>query len=266
VAPVALITGASGLIGRHVVARWAVPGVQLVPVGSADDLLLPGAPDRLVRRVRPTVVLHLAWTASGTPGYRDDERNAAWVAASLELARSCAETGAWFIGTGTAVDSAHDPPDAYSAAKVQLRRLLATAIDARDCSWLRPYYVVDPDQRRPALVADALRARESGDVLVLRTPDSRHDFVHAADVADAAQTVVRHHLGGEVPVGSGVARPVTDLVRALGAAWEPAPMLAQIAQPSPTSTPAQHHEAADVRMLRDHGWTPSRTKEMFQSA
>jgi nucleoside-diphosphate-sugar epimerase len=259
-APV-LITGATGLLGRHVVAGWSDPDLEPVPTTSAVDLLVPGAAHDLVRHVRPAVVLHLAWTASGTPAYRDDVRNAAWVDTTVELAESAADVGAWFIGTGTAVDRADDPSDAYSAAKVAVRARLATAIDAGDCTWLLPFYVVDPEVGRPALVAEALAARDAGRPLVLRTPESRHDFVHAADVAEAVRIAVHHRLGGEVPIGTGVARPVRDLVDALGAPWAPASSATRHDR-----GPAQHHEAANPQRLLDHGWAPTHTKEMFHGA
>jgi nucleoside-diphosphate-sugar epimerase len=256
VAAVALITGATGLIGRHLVNDWAVSGLEPVPVGSGDDLLAAGVPAALVARVRPAVVVHLAWTASGTAGYRQDARNTAWVTASAALAQASIDSGAWFVGTGTAVDASGDPPDPYTAAKVRLRRLLAPLIDQDRCSWVRPFYVVDPDLGRPALVAAARRARTAGEPLELLTPGSRHDFVLAADVADAVRTVVEHRLPGKVDVGSGELRRVADLVTALGTDWVAAP-----GAPDGAGAPAaaQHHETADIGRLRDLGWTAHRT-------
>ena len=272
-AAVVLITGATGLIGRYVVAHWALPDLEPVPLSSASDLLSPGAAAAVVRDVRPAAVLHLAWTASGTPGYRDDARNAAWVTATHELADACAEAGAWFVGTGTVVDSApvDGDTDAYTAAKVRVRRELAPLIDSGGCSWLRPAYVVDPDVGRPAVVAAALAARASGEPVHLRTPGSVHDFVHARDVASAAAVVLGDRLVGEVPIGSGVARPVTDLVAALGCAWvaDPTQVAAVAAAPTGVRTapapPIHGAEAADIARLREHGWTPFFTEEMFES-
>jgi nucleoside-diphosphate-sugar epimerase len=261
-AAVALITGATGLIGRHLLEIWDVDGLEPLPAVGVD-LLVPGAADDLVQRVRPSVVVHLAWTASGTANYRDDARNAAWVDASLALAAAAARHQAWFVGTGTAVDEQAVPADAYTAAKVRLRAELAPSIADGACSWLRPYYVVDPTLGRPSLVAAALRARDAGQPLALRTPQSRHDFVHARDVGAAALLVVRHRMPGEVAVGSGEARPVTDLVEALGATWT---TTGGERMASPAQVPAQAHSAADVRRLRQHGWNPHWTKEMFHRA
>ena len=94
-AAVALITGASGLIGQHVLRAMGRRGLGADAVDhQRDDLLAPGVPTALVERVQPAVVVHLAWVASGTPGYRDSPDNERWLRASLELARPAAPPGA----------------------------------------------------------------------------------------------------------------------------------------------------------------------------
>lgn len=255
-ATTALITGATGLIGGHVVRHWDIRGLEPVFLDRrSEDLLTPGVPTALVRRLRPAVVVHLAWTASGTPGYRTSPDNDRWVEASLELERACQDAGAWLVATGTVLDSTGDSPDAYSAAKVRLRHALTPAIAAQTVTWLRPYYVVDPEMRRPALIADALAARDAGVTLGLRTPESRHDFIHASDVGRAVVVTVRHRLHGVVPIGSGRLRTVRDLVAALGVPWIPT-------ADAPTAI-SQHHEAADSTRLRDLGWSPKLTEQLF---
>jgi nucleoside-diphosphate-sugar epimerase len=257
VATVALITGAGGLIGQQVLRHWDL--VEVLPQAvhhSSDDLLAPGVPTELVTRVAPSIVVHLAWAASGDPGYRTSADNDRWVLASLELASACRAAGAWFVATGTPLDLGGAATDAYSSAKLELWRQLEPAVRAGEITWLRPYYVVDPDRRRPVLVEQALRARESGGSLVLRTPDSRHDFIHASDVGRAVVTALRHRLFGEVPIGSGQLRRVRDLVTALGVSWSSDPGGSDTAPP-------QHHEAADIRHLLELGWSPVSTQKLF---
>jgi len=257
VAALALITGASGLIGRHVVAQWDVEGLRPEAVEHArDDLLQPGAAAALVERERPAVVVHLAWAASGTPGYRHSDDNERWVRATLELARACADAGATLVATGTSLDKQAAPADAYAASKVRLWGELSAAVAAGAMTWVRPYYVVDPERRRPALVDAALAAKEAGTPVVLRTPDSAHDFIHAADVGSAIVLAVREDMRGEVPIGCGRLRRVCDLVSALGIPWEPG----ADAAPAPES---HLEEVADIRRLRERGWTPARTEALF---
>jgi nucleoside-diphosphate-sugar epimerase len=259
VAPVALITGASGLIGTHVLEQWDIDGLGAQAVDHAhDDLLVPGVPAALVQRVRPAVVVHLAWAASGTPGYRHSADNERWVGASLELARACREAGVPLVATGTSLDRTAAPSDPYAASKVRLWQELAPAVAAAALTWVRPYYVFDPERRRPALVEHALAAQAAGSPVVLQTPDSEHDFIHAADVGRAIVAAVRDDLRGEVPVGSGRLRRVRDLVAALGVEWVGG-------ADAEVSTAGHVGEVADTRRLRALGWTPVRTDELFAS-
>lgn len=239
----ALITGASGLIGRALLTRWDVAGVDAVPVRHRDsDLLRPGAAVDLITRARPDVVVHLAWCASGTPRYRTSTDNAAWVAATLELWDACRAAGTHLVATGTVLDAgagAH-AADAYTRAKSRLRAALG---GHRQLTWLRPHYVFSPADRRPRLVADVLAGEPLG------TPRAAHDFVHVDDVARAIVDVVRHRLAGPVDIGSGCLRTVAGLARALGADLP--------------DEIAESGTVADIEPLRRLGWSPTTTTEFF---
>jgi nucleoside-diphosphate-sugar epimerase len=255
----ALITGATGLLGHYVLAAWDVPGLDPVPApieGSGWDLLEPGAATRMLDKVRPEVVVHLAWAASGTPDYRTSPDNPRWVEATVELAAACLDRGIRFLGTGTVVESeTPDPADLYATAKHEIRRRLTADIDGARIAWIQPFYVFDPEVGRPAVVADSLRARAEGRSVALRSPHSAHDFVHAADVGRAVVTVVRADLRGQLPMGSGRLHQVCDVVTALGVPWLPA-VDADLA--------TSHSErAADPASLLAAGWRPTATEEFF---
>ena len=255
----ALITGATGLLGHHVLAAWDVPGLDPVPApieGPGWDLLEPEAPTRMLDRVRPEVVVHLAWAASGTPDYRISPDNPRWVEATVELANACLDRGIRFLGTGTVVESeTPDPSDVYATAKHEIRQRLAADITGGRIAWIQPFYVFDPEVGRPAVVADALRARAAGGSVALRSPHSAHDFVHAADVGRAVVTCVRADLRGQLPVGSGRLREVCTVVTALGVPWGSA---------ETGGTTVSHAErTADSSRLRAAGWRPTSTEEFF---
>jgi nucleoside-diphosphate-sugar epimerase len=248
-----LITGASGLLGRHTVAAW-LPAVERTLVDSrTHDLLTSGVFGQLIRELRPDVVLHLAWTASSTPGYRTSTANAGWRSASHEAARTCLDLGIQFVATGTVVD---DGPgaDAYTDAKAALRADLGDEIDAGHVTWLRPHYVFDPDEPSPAVLRAAGAARVAGRPVELATPEATHDFVHAADVGRAVVAAVVHGLDGIVDIGSGRLRTVSALVEAGGARWTA----------TGPSTHNRHGGArADTALLRTTGWLPSDTERYF---
>lgn len=255
-----LITGAGGLIGSHVLAAWDIEELSLMPAptrSESSDLLVPGTACRLVSVLRPAIVIHLAWVASGTPGYRTSPDNERWVAATLELANASQATGARFLGTGTSLEGDEAcAGDAYTAAKAKVRLLLGEPIARGEIGWLQPFYVFDPDRGRPALVADALRARASGTEVVLRSPHQVHDFVHAADVGRAIVACVRAGLTGQVPIGSGTTRQVCDLVSGLGISW--------VAGRDAVHVESHAARPADTGRLRSTGWFPTSTEEFFK--
>ncbi|MDX6204510.1 MAG: hypothetical protein QOF39_567 [Frankiales bacterium] len=256
-ASTALITGGTGLIGQAVLKGWTDPELEPVPLDrSADDLLVPGTATAVVRRLRPAVVVHLAWVASGTPGYRGSADNERWLAATLELASACTDNDALLFATGSPLDREGAAADAYSGAKSALWQALLPAVSIGEIGWLRPFYVIDPDRRRPALVNQAIAARDAGHPLTLLTPESRHDFVHVDDVAAAVCAAATHRLTGEVEIGSGRLRTVRELVEALGVAW-------QAADPAPEGSPPHAHLPANVARLVDLGWSPTTTEELF---
>lgn len=219
------------------------------------DLLVPGASWTLTLGMRPSVVLHLAWTASGTAGYRSSPDNERWVETSLELREAARAVGARYIATGTGVDDTA-PVDAYAAAKQRLRQALGEDIGQHAIAWLRPFYVTDPEGGRPELVAHALHMKSKNRTAALRTPYALHDFVHVADAARAIALVVSRGVQGAVDIGAGRLRPVHELVTALGVPWR-----ADDTTPAPT---AQVHTPADTAVLRAAGWWPTMTEELFQ--
>jgi len=252
VAATTLITGASGLIGGWTLRHWA--GSRPVAVDHAkSDLMRPGTVTAVLDEARPDVVVHLAWSASGTPGYRESEDNALWLEATLELARLCRERDIGLFCTGTVVDETAEPLDRYTRSKSELRNALASDISSGTVTWLRPHYVFDPEAGRPALLADATAAAAAGRPVLLGSPDSEHDFVHAADVGRAVAQAVKHGLRGVVDIGSGRTRRVSQVVEALGVAWQPS------AQPfAPTRT-----SPAIISALTATGWSASLTEEFF---
>lgn len=245
-----LITGGSGLVGRRVVQAMAGGPDEVRTVGRADgDLLADGAWAALLTAHRPDVVVHLAWSASSLPGYRQDADNWRWADSTVAAAELAAARGIRFIGTGTSVDDvvAEDP---YSRSKAGARTALADGIADGALTWIRPFYVFDETGPSPAVLRAALAAQADGAPVGLASPDARHDFVHATDVGTAIRTVVAAELTGAIDIGSGALASVAELVEAYRVAWTPA---------GSPSDAAASEAVADVARLRAAGWSPDAT-------
>lgn len=253
-----LITGGSGLIGRWVRHHWPEALGELVAPGRDEiDLLADGGPRRLLERYRPSRVIHLAWCASGTPGYREAPDNHRWVKATVELVAATDAVGATLWVTGTGADDDATNPDGYVAAKHELRQALAESVSQCHLGWMRPFHVFDPVAVRPQLVAHVRRYADSGRPVELQTPGARHDFVHAADVGVAVAHIVQYDLRGVVDIGTGTLTSVGDFVTHLGARW-------WAAQDGPGADHRGRVEhAADTSRLRATGWRPRRSEEFW---
>jgi nucleoside-diphosphate-sugar epimerase len=259
-----LITGASGLIGRRVLEAYGEGGAgaggqtgdRLIRIGRADDLLEPGSWRRVLDEHRPDVVVHLAWSASSTPDYRNHDDNARWADATVEAVELASSRGIQVVATGTSVD---DVPadDAYSRSKATVRAALSDRIDRGELAWLRPFYVFDEEAPSPAVLRAALAAHAEGEPVALATPDARHDFIHARDAGAAIRTAIAARLTGVIDIGSGAVAAVSDLVESYGVRWVPA------GAPAVPSSVAASERPAEVAALRAAGWMPVVTDRRF---
>lgn len=252
------MSGATGLIGSSVLEAWSATDTELVTVGRSEvDILDPGALATFVKRMAPDSVLHLAWSAGGTAGYREAPENDQWVTISREVATVCLDSGIRFIGTGTVLDDAEDREDGsdrYARSKRTLRAELGDALAAGRVTWLRPFYVFDPQRHRPGVLRAARDASTTDQPVRLLSPDSAHDFVHVSDVARAIEAVVTHEVKGVVDIGSGTTHRVADLVTRAGYAWVPA---------DSTEDPEHDDRTAHLEPLVTTGWAPTHTERFF---
>jgi nucleoside-diphosphate-sugar epimerase len=252
-----LITGATGLVGRWIRRIWELDDSDdiLVPCSRSDsDLLAADNFARLIDDVRPATVVHLAWSAGSVPGYRQSVDNDRWAAVTLEASRRCEGIGARLVALGTVLDDRR-ATDAYTRSKQNLRRALDPGIASGTVTWLRPFYVFDPEAGRPSVLRIAAAAQREGRIVELRDPSARHDFVHAADVARAIITSVRERLQGTIDIGSGRTHTVAQLMTSAGFSWT---------QMNVPGAVAHDERAADTSILLATGWEPIATDRFFE--
>lgn len=272
-----LLTGASGFVGRalvaplraqgfelHVVTRHAMPAAEGVHRHAAD-LLDATAARALLRDVRPAVLLHAAWYVAHGRFWTAPE-NADWVDASEALADAFAEAGGRrFVGIGTCaeyaatdgVDSAPwpetrrlAPETPYGIAKAALAARLAALARRRGLSvaWGRLFHLFGeaehPDRLVPSVALALLAGREA------RCASGRpvRDFASTAFVGRALAALAASAVTGAVNVASGEGRSIADLVRLIGEAAGRPDLIRLGALPDrPGEVPAM---VADVTRLR----------------
>jgi GDP-4-dehydro-6-deoxy-D-mannose reductase len=277
----ALITGATGFAGAHLVAACEAAGDDVVPAppSSALDLRDPAAARRLVAGARPDVVYHLAARAHVGQSWEDPigtlSDNVAMTAALLEAVRAEApEAVVISVGSGeeygppetVPTTEAHPlrPQNPYAVSKASsglLARFYADAhglrvIHARAFNHAgpgqEPIYAIANFARQ---FAEGLNAGADPITIVTGSPDTRRDFTDVRDVVRAYRILARHGEPGIFNVCSGVSRSARELLVALGE-------VAGVAvdhQVDPAKVRA--HEVFEIRGANDHltsatAWRP----------
>jgi nucleoside-diphosphate-sugar epimerase len=278
-----LVTGASGFIGRHclpVLARngFVVEAVSLHaenPAGpgavrwhEADLLDAAGTRD-LIRRLRPSHLLHLAWYA--VPGkYWTAPENKAWFHASVDLFRefaaaggrrivaagSCAEYD-WSHGVCNEATTPLAPATPYGAAKHALQvELSALSVQAGlSAAWARIFFLYGPHEHPDRLIPSVIRALIAGEPARCTEGSQVRDFLHVEDAADALVALLRSSVTGAVNIGSGEGLAIRSIVSRIAARMRAQELLRLGALPQRPDEPASL--VADIKRLSDElGWKP----------
>jgi nucleoside-diphosphate-sugar epimerase len=267
-----LVTGATGFIGRHAVAPLRERGFEAVAASRADgvDLLAPGAAEELVRRVRPTHLLHLAWYAEHGKFWTSPE-NLRWVEASLALLRAFAGAGGrrvvlagtcaeydWHPGGTLAEDAPIAPATLYGAAKAGLFTV-ARAFCAQEgigLAWGRIFFTFGPSEPAGRIVPAVARALLAGEEAKVTHGRQVRDFLAVEELGDAfAALTAADGVEGPVNVASGRAVELREVVDGVARAAGRPDLVRLGAIPAREGEPDTL--VANVTRLRDEvGWTP----------
>lgn len=276
-----LLTGAGGLIGRHVAAAAAVdPDIALVATARrrpgflpdgvefhAADLADASAAAALVRAVAPTHIVHTAWETRH-PTYWEDMANLAWVDSAAAMARAFAEVGGErFVQLGSCAQYdwsqrlciEHVTPDRpatrYGKAKSAAFRAVEAAAHGRFAALeARPFFVFGPGENPARFIPFICRSHLEGRIPALGSGRQRRDMVHAGDAASALLALARAEgLTGTVNVGTGVETSLEQV----------ATLLAELAGASRTGLGRRPDRVGDPELLiagtdrlRSTGWLP----------
>jgi GDP-4-dehydro-6-deoxy-D-mannose reductase len=268
-----VITGASGFVGGHVLARASERGIGAIAAGG--DLRDADAVREALATHRPAAIVHLASGRRRTPdawSLLDDELRmlSSLLSAAAELAPS-----APVLIAGSASQYGMAAPDPlpesaptvpvndYGAVKCVLERAALLAPLARGVRviWARSFNLVGPGQGLDAPVpswAHQIVEAEGRGGASLRTGDLGvvRDFCDVRDVADAYLALLDSDAEGAVNVGSGRPVALREVVEALVAASRvPIAIEADDSLRRPQDPP---FVVADITRLRElTGWEPT---------
>ncbi|MGY1592360.1 NAD-dependent epimerase/dehydratase family protein [Geodermatophilus sp. SYSU D00708] len=223
----AVVTGAGGFVGRHLVARLRADGWSVVGLTRADvDLTDPDAAATAVRAADPDVVFSLAaGRAKATAAQRAATvavNTSPWLVDALpDRCRTVVRLGSsteYAAGPAPLTeDAALRPRGFFGATKAAGSLLLQAAAAERGVRAvvLRAFQVYGPGDHPTRLVPVVLDAARTGAVVPLPTRASRRDWVWVGDVVDACVRAARADdlpAGQVLNVGTGVQTSIEELV------------------------------------------------------
>lgn len=274
-APSILLTGATGLIGRQVVAPLLAQGCRVIaasrsgrPVAGAEGLMLDvldgvGVSHALAG-VGATHLIHLAWH-DGPKDRWTAPANLDWVGASLHLLRAFAGAGgrrAVMVGSCAEYDWSQAasgplgedtplrPATLYGAAKAATGIAAMAGAGALGVSlvWARPFFCYGPGEPEGRLFGDIIRGLRAGRQVDCTDGLQRRDFLTTFDLGRALAELLGSPLEGAVNVASGEATEVRPLILTLARALGGEGRVHLGARPRPAGDPALI--VADVARLR----------------
>jgi nucleoside-diphosphate-sugar epimerase len=228
------VTGASGFIGRHLVAQAALAGhevcvilrrgsppredasVRSLTLDLADPVEITGA----VRSAAPDAIVHLAWYAQ-PDDYLVSIENVESLKTTLTFARAVLAGGCRrMVGVGSCVEyadlprprSEDDPisPRSLYARCKHAAHLVVDELFARQDArlvWARLFHMHGPGERPTRLIPSLAATLRAGRPFALSPGEQVRDHLDVRDVASALLHLARCDLRGPVNVCSG--KPVT---------------------------------------------------------
>ena len=234
-----LVTGATGFIGSHSLRPLLQRGYEVHAVSSktgvaADttvtwhqaDLFDPASSARLLEKVRPTHMLHLAWYV--VPGKLiSSDLNFDWVRSSIELLKLFQQQGGrrivmpgssyeydWSYGYCHETRTPTVPNTIYGACKHALDVMAQAFCRSHQLSyaWPRVFFLYGPNEHPDRLVSSVIRSVLHGQEARCSHGRQIRDYLHVQDVADAIVSVLDSGVEGPINIGSGTAVTLRDMM------------------------------------------------------
>ena len=275
-----LVTGASGFVGRAILAPLAALGFEVhgvtrgAPPGPGwhqADLLDEAAARHMLRALRPDILIHAAWSVEHGRFWTAPE-NAAWLEASTALFAHAAEAGTRrILGIGSCAEYAERAPGdgapwpetrpvapgtPYGQAKAALAARLAGLADRHGLSWAwaRLFLLFGPGEPEARLVPSVMRALLAGREAACASGRPVRDVAATGYVGRALACLAATRTGGPVNIGAGEGRPIREVVEIIGRLAGRPELIRLGALPDrPGEAP---HMVADIgRLRRESGFT-----------
>lgn len=276
----ALVTGAAGFVGRHLIEHLEAHGDAVVAVDRehGPDLLDPEGLRALLVDVAPDAVYHLGgWSDVGASWEQPAAAFRVNAEGTLHLLQACRDVARRVLVVSSAdiygkvttdelpltESSPIRPVSPYAASKVAADELALQAWLGYGMETLRvrAFNHLGPGQTNrfvaPALAERIARCElEGGDVVTVGNMTPRRDFTDVRDVVRAYRLLIEHGKPGEAyNVCSGHDLPIGELAERMAAmATRPVRLASDPALQRPVDVPVLRGDAA--KLSDATGWQP----------
>lgn len=277
-----LVTGATGFIGRHSIPLLKDRGYEVYAVSSKEpqvssdgvhwiqlDLLMGDGFNELFATVKPSHLLHFAWTTE--PGkYWSSKDNLSWLKASIDLVQSFALHGgkrAIFSGTCAEYDwgvlefkeyaTPCLPQTLYGTCKLALQMVLEALAKEMGLSqaWGRIFHLYGPHEYPQRFVPAIIKGLLQKQPVPCSHGNQIRDFLHVQDVADAFIALLDSEVQGIVNIGSGEGVTLKQVIHKITEQLGSLDQIQFDALPAPKNDPISL--VPDTTRLRNElGWRP----------
>ncbi len=258
-----LVTGASGYIGRQTLAPLAQRGLEIHGLARnppdlpgcrwhALDMLDPAAVAAAIDRIRPTHLLHLAWTTAHGQ-FWTDPANETWRTATLDLVdRFIAAGGRRCVIAGTCVEydwsgtaplsesrTPLDPSTPYGQAKAQTFRDVQAKAAAAGVAYAHAslFFSYGPHEQPQRLVPMIIRALLAGAPAELTAGTQVRDFMDVRDIGRCLALLLASDLEGPINIASGAGTAIASIAARLGEMLGRPDLIHLGARPPPRTEP-----------------------------
>ena len=235
-----LITGATGFVGRQVLADLLKANVELrLVVRAGSEHRLPNTPAEVVSTSDlfkesaewwadtcqgVDIVIHAAWYAE--PGlYMQSQKNLDCLTGTLQLAAGCVQAGVQrFVGIGScseydmsighlSVDTPLRPATPYAGAKAAAFLALSTLLPQQGIAfvWARLFYLYGQGEDARRLVPYLRSKLCAGEIAELSGGTQIRDYLDVALAGEQIAKLALSQATGAMNVCSGQAQTVREL-------------------------------------------------------
>jgi nucleoside-diphosphate-sugar epimerase len=240
-----------------------------LPIQHKADLKSEAESIALIASIKPTHLLHLAWTTE-TGACLTDPDNELWEKSGMAMVQAFhAAGGKRIVVSGTCAEydwnfthlsedsTPTKPRNLYGKSKNYFREKLLhfSKETGLSSAWGRIFFVYGPGEDKRRLVASVITSLLAQLPAECTHGEQKRDYLHVQDVADALVALLSSEVQGTVNIGSGRAIRVKDLISAVADKLNGKDLIRLGARQAPPDDPPCL-EADIKRLSKEVGFTP----------